>query len=163
MTQGTAEVLKGVVSPGDIGASTRWLSEDHRSQEELLVTSGGKKIAPQPIEGRKRSPLIVGAILLGERRNSRSAAHPGFSALERRLQALGRPLGAREELVTRRRRLAVSGGRRRAEPALSQFERIGDCHSARRVHHRVRELTPTLKVKRKWSRALARSKHSKEA
>ena len=62
-------------------------------KKDLLVTSGGKKIAPQPIEATlKRSPLVAEAVVLGDRRKFVAALIvPDFAALERRLKALGRP------------------------------------------------------------------------
>ncbi len=88
-------------------------------KKDLLVTSGGKKIAPQPIEAvLKRSPLVAEAVLLGDRRKFAAALIvPSFPALERRLKDLGRPPGiARRAGHARRRPRALPGDRRRAQP-----------------------------------------------
>ena len=67
------------------------------------MTSGGKKIAPQPIEGvLKASPLVAEAVLLGDRRKYPAVLIvPDFAALERRLRAWGVRPPSREELPGR--------------------------------------------------------------
>jgi long-subunit acyl-CoA synthetase (AMP-forming) len=69
----TAETLdaEGWVHSGDIGEldSDGFLKITDR-KKELLVTSGGKKTAPAPIEAMLKSiPGIGQAVLLGDRRN----------------------------------------------------------------------------------------------
>ena len=153
--EATADVLKdGWFHTGDIGTidSEGYLSITDR-KKDLLVTSGGKKIAPQPIEATlKRSPLVAEAILLGERRKFAAALLiPDFPALERRLQALGRPPGAREELVTRADVVSLYQEVVDAlNRELSQFERIKRI-AILPAEFTIEsgELTPTLKVKRK--------------
>ena len=117
------------------------------------MTSGGKKIAPQPIEAViKRNPLVAEAVLLGDRRKFAAALIvPSFPALERRLKDLGRPPAPRAELVTRADVLALYQEIVDAlNRDLSQFERIKKIAllppSSRSPSG---ELTPTLKVKRK--------------
>ena len=163
----SAEVLRdGWFHTGDIGTldSDGYLAITDR-KKDLLVTSGGKKIAPQPIEAvLKRSPLVAEAVLLGDRRRYAAALIiPDFAALEHRLKDLGRPFAERAELVTRDDVVAlyqeiVDGLNRE----LSQFEQI------KRIAILPREftidsgeLTPTLKVKRKvvedkWREAIER-------
>src|SRR5262249_6386168 len=122
-------------------------------KKDLLVTSGGKKIAPQPIEATlKRSPLVAEAVLLGDRRRFASALIvPDFAALERRLRELGRPPGDLETLVTRADVIAlyaeiVDGLNRN----LAQFETIKKFRLLPREFTIASgELTPTMKVKRK--------------
>ena len=74
----------------------------------------------------KRSPLVAEAVLLGDRRKYAAALIvPEFTALERRLQDLGRPPGTREELITRPDVLALYQEIVDAlNRELSQFERI---------------------------------------
>ena len=111
-------------------------------KKDLLVTSGGKKIAPQPIEATlKRSPLVAEAMVVGERRNYAAALIvPDFPALERRLKSLGRPPGERDELVVRPDVVSLYQEIVDAlNRELSQFERIKRIALLpARVHHRVR-------------------------
>jgi long-chain acyl-CoA synthetase len=151
----TAAVLRdGWFHTGDIGSldADGYLTITDR-KKDLLVTSGGKKIAPQPIEATlKRSPLVAEAVLLGDRRRFASALIvPDFAALERRLQELGRPPADRDVLVTRDDVLAlyaeiVDGLNR----GLAQFETIKRFRLLPREFTIASgELTPTMKVKRK--------------
>jgi long-chain acyl-CoA synthetase len=153
--QATADVLRdGWFHTGDIGTidASGYVKITDR-KKDLLVTSGGKKIAPQPIEGTlKQSPLVAEAVLLGDRRKYAAALIvPDFAVLERRLKDLGRPYGTREELVTRADVVALYQEIIDAmNRELSQYERI------KRIALLPREftidsgeLTPTLKVKRK--------------
>lgn len=154
--EATAEVLRdGWFHTGDIGAFDKegYLSITDR-KKDLLVTSGGKKIAPQPIENTlKRSPLVAEAVVLGDRRHYAAALIiPDFTALERRLKDLGRPpSGNREELLERDDVKGlydeiITGLNRE----LSQYERIKKfALLPKEFAIETGELTPTLKVKRK--------------
>ena len=153
--EATAEALKdGWFHTGDIGQidAEGYLTITDR-KKDLLVTSGGKKVAPQPIEAvLKRSPLVGEAVVLGDRRKYVVALIlPEFAALERRLKDLGRPPGTREELVTRPDVVALYEEIVEAlNRDLSQFERIKRI-ALLPAEFTVEsgELTPTLKVKRK--------------
>ena len=161
----TADAIKdGWFHTGDIGRidAEGYLAITDR-KKDLLVTSGGKNIAPQPIENvLKQSPLVAEAVVLGDRRKFVSALIvPDFAALERRLRDLGRSPqppndGAklsveREQLVKRPDVVAlyqeiVDGLNRE----LSQFERIKRVAILpREFSIESGELTPSLKVKRK--------------
>ena len=163
----TADALKdGWFHTGDIGTldDAGYLRITDR-KKDLLVTSGGKKIAPQPIEATlKRSPIVSEAVLLGDRRKFAAALIvPEFGALERRLKDLGRPPGSREELVARPDVVALYQEIVDAlNRELSQFERIKKIALlATEFTIQSGELTPTLKVKRKvveekWKDVIAR-------
>jgi long-chain acyl-CoA synthetase len=153
--EATASALEGGwFHTGDIGHldADGYLSITDR-KKDLLVTSGGKKIAPQPIEAiLKRSPLVAEAIILGDRRKYAAALIvPEFKALERRLKDLGRPPATRDELITRPDVVALYQEIIDAlNRELAQYERI------KRIALLPREfavdsgeLTPTLKVRRK--------------
>lgn len=153
--EATADVLKdGWFSTGDIGTldADGYLTITDR-KKDLLVTSGGKKIAPQPIEAvLKRSPLVTEAVVLGDRRKYAAALIvPAFAALERRLQGLGRPPATPGVLVTRADVIALYQELVDAlNLELSQFERIKSfALIAKEFSMESGELTPTLKVKRK--------------
>jgi len=152
----TSDVLRdGWFHTGDIGAldESGYLSITDR-KKDLLVTSGGKKIAPQPIENTlKRSPLVAEAVVLGDRQRYAAALIiPDFAALERRLKDLGRPpsdsrdtLIARED-VTGLYDEIITG----LNQELAQYERIKRfALLPGEFSIDTGELTPTLKVKRK--------------
>ena len=151
----TTDVLRdGWFHTGDIGTidGEGYLRITDR-KKDLLVTSGGKKIAPQPIEAvLKRSPIVAEAVLLGDRQKFAAALIvPEFTALERRLKDLGRPPGSREELVQRDDVIKLYDEIVDAlNRELSQFERIKK-FALLPAEFSVEsgELTPTLKVKRK--------------
>jgi long-chain acyl-CoA synthetase len=151
----TREVLRdGWFHTGDIGrlddAGYLYITD---RKKDLIVTSGGKNVAPQPIEEiLKRSPIVAEAVLLGDRRKFiTTLIVPDFAALERRLRDLGRPAGDRDALIVRDDVIALY---REIVDALnrelSQFEQIRKFRLLpREFTIDTGELTPTLKVKRK--------------
>ena len=161
----TAAVLRdGWFHTGDIGSldAGGYLRITDR-KKDLLVTSGGKKVAPQPVEAiLRRSPLVTEAVLLGDRRRFIAALIvPDFAALERRLKDLGRPPAGRADLVGREDVIALYEEIVEAlNRELSQFERIKKFRILpREFSLDAGELTPTLKVKRKaveqnWSKEI---------
>ena len=151
----TAEALHdGWFHTGDIGRldADGYLTITDR-KKDLLVTSGGKKIAPQSLEAiLQRDPLVAEAIVLGDRRKFASALIvPDFAALERRLRDLGRPSTSRDELVGRADVVALYEEIIEALNAeLSHFERIKKFRLLpREFSIESGELTPTLKIRRK--------------
>jgi long-chain acyl-CoA synthetase len=155
----TAAVLRnGWFHTGDVGQldADGYLAITDR-KKDLLVTSGGKKIAPQPIEAvLKRSPLIAEAVVLGDRRRFASALIvPDFAALERRLKDLGRPPAERDVLVQRDDVLALYAEVVEAlNQELSQFERIKKIRLLPREFSIASgELTPTMKGEAEGGRA----------
>jgi long-chain acyl-CoA synthetase len=157
----TAAVLKdGWFHTGDIGTidTNGYLTITDR-KKDLLVTSGGKKVAPQPIEEvLKRSPLVNETVILGDRRKFVAALIvPDFKVLQRRLQDLGRPpadlsdaksraaLLERQDILTLYQEVIDALNR-----DLSQFERIKRfVLLPSEFSIESGELTPTLKVRRK--------------
>jgi long-chain acyl-CoA synthetase len=153
--EATAEALRdGWLHTGDVGVldAKGYLRITDR-KKDLLVTSGGKNIAPQPIEAiLKRNPLVAEAVVMGDRRRFVSALIvPDFAVLQRRLQDLGRPPGERADLVGRADVVAlykeiVDG----MNQDLAHYERIKKIRLLpREFSIQSGELTPTLKVKRK--------------
>jgi long-chain acyl-CoA synthetase len=153
--EATADALRdGWFHTGDIGQidDGGYLRITDR-KKDLLVTSGGKKVAPQPIEAiLKRNPLVAEAILLGDRRKFIAVLIvPAFDVLERRLKDLGRPPGERADLVSRPDVIALYQEIIDAlNRDLAQFERIKRLALLpSEFSVESGELTPTLKVKRK--------------
>jgi long-chain acyl-CoA synthetase len=99
-----AAIVDGWFHTGDVGSLSPdgYLSITDR-KKELLVTSGGKKIAPSPIEAvLKRHALVAEAVVVGEGRNFPAVLIvPDFPALEQRLRTLNLPIEPREALVQR--------------------------------------------------------------
>ncbi len=162
--EATADVMRdGWFCTGDIGSldDDGYLTILDR-KKELIVTAGGKNIAPNPIEAElKRSPLVAEAVLIGDRRPYVSALLvPDFAALAAHTGAEGAP---REAIVERADVVAL-------------FDEVVDrVNSGLARHEQIKrsallpaefaiatgELTPTLKVKRRvvaerWSDAIER-------
>ena len=95
-------IQNGWFHTGDIGFLDEegYLTITDR-KKELIVTAGGKNIAPNPIEASlKRSPLISEAMLVGDRRPYIVALLlPDLDALEVRVPAVGTEGTAIAELV----------------------------------------------------------------
>jgi long-chain acyl-CoA synthetase len=149
-----AAIVDGWFHTGDIGeiSPDGYLTITDR-KKDLLVTSGGKKVAPQPIEARlKANGLVAEAVMIGDGRRFPSVLIlPNFATLEERLQALGRPTGRHEELV---KRPDVLGLYQEIVDALNrelaQFEQLKKLALLPAEFSIASgELTPTLKVRRK--------------
>jgi long-chain acyl-CoA synthetase len=87
---------------GDIGHidADGYLSVTDR-KKDLIKTSGGKFIAPQPIENSlKLNPLIGTAAVLGDKRKFPAViVSPNFASLEAWARANNIPFGSRAELI----------------------------------------------------------------
>lgn len=154
--QDTADVMvEGWLRTGDIGQlDARGYLRITDRKKELLVTSGGKKIAPQPIEGQLRAhALIAEAVIVGDKRNFPAALiAPDFAALAAHL-GLPRPEGeaAASVLVGQAEvRKVYASIIETLNLTLAQFERIKKFTLlSRELTLEAGELTPTLKVKRR--------------
>lgn len=155
-----AVMVDGWFHTGDIGYIN---GEGHLvitdRKKDLIVTSGGKNVAPQPIENLLKSdPLVAEAVLVGDNRNFISALIvPNFGRIESLTTAKGAPAAVsipastREELL---RHPDVLGLYQdvvdRVNGNLSQFERIKRFALLPSEFAVEREeLTPTMKVRRK--------------
>jgi len=146
--------VDGWFKTGDIGSLDEdgFLSVTDR-KKDLLKTSGGKFIAPQPVENSlKLNPLIGTAVVLGDRRKFASVIiSPAFPALEEWARANDVSLSSREELVADSRVKAlyegivaeVNRGLARYE-TLKRILLVPDEFSAADG-----TLTPTLKLRRR--------------
>jgi len=103
--QATAEAIdaEGWFHTGDIGLidSEGCLRITDR-KKDLIVTAGGKNIAPQPIEGLlKTNKFFTGAVMLGDKRKFPiMLLVPNFTVLEGWLTVKGLPKLPPEKLVT---------------------------------------------------------------
>jgi long-chain acyl-CoA synthetase len=150
----SAEALEnGWLHTGDIGQldTDGYLTITDR-KKDLIVTSGGKKIAPQPLEGQlKADPLVVEAVLIGERRKFPAALIvPDFGRLEAWAAQQNVAFASREELVKRPEVVKRYQQMLDALNAtLAQFERIKRFALLPTEFTMERgELTPTMKVRR---------------
>ncbi len=122
-------------------------------KKELIKTSGGKFIAPQPIEGKLKANLLVGnAALVGDRRKFASVLiSPNFAALEAWARAKGIDAADRAALVASPAVLAeykaivdgVNSGLANFE-TMKRFRIVPEEWSLESG-----ELTPSLKLKRR--------------
>ena len=121
--------------------------------KDLLVTAGGKKVAPQPLEGRlKTSKWVSEAILLGDRQPYIAALIvPNFANLEAEARAHGRAFTTHAELVAQpEARALIEAEVDRLNGELAPFERIKKFALLdRELSQDAGELTPTLKVRRR--------------
>ncbi|MFI5069921.1 MAG: long-chain fatty acid--CoA ligase, partial [Terriglobales bacterium] len=71
-------------------------------KKDLIKTSGGKFIAPQPIENSlKHNPLVAEAVVLGDKRKFPAVLiAPAFTVLENWARSHQVSFASREELVT---------------------------------------------------------------
>ncbi len=152
--EATEETLTGGwLHTGDIGevSADGYLSITDR-KKDLIVTSGGKKIAPQPLENLlKADPLISEAVLIGEQRKFPAALLvPDFARLEARFAAMKLRAASREELVRHPEVLRLyQDVLDRLNGSLAQFERVKRFALLPSEFTMERgELTPTMKVRR---------------
>jgi long-chain acyl-CoA synthetase len=150
----TQEALReGWFHTGDIGAldSEGYLRITDR-KKDLIVTSGGKNVAPQPIENRlKLIPYFENVVLIGDRRNFISAlVVPNFEALSAYAHSHGIQFIDNADLLRKNEILELAMREIEARtPDLASFERVRkiafiDCPLT--VDNG--DLTPTLKVRR---------------
>jgi long-chain acyl-CoA synthetase len=153
--EATAQVLDddGWFHTGDVGE----LDEDGYlritdRKKDIIVTAGGKNIAPQPVENRLReNALIEQAVMVGDRRKFPSVlVVPSFPALESWAEGRGLRWAGREDLVSLPEVVEhIESEVRREVAEFASFE------TPKKVALLAEEftiqngsLTPTLKVKR---------------
>ncbi len=121
-------------------------------KKDLIVTAGGKKVSPQPIENvLKRDPLIAEAILVGDRRPFVVAlVVPDFARLREWAESRGiegddAGLAGDAQVVAE-----ITGRVKRVNEGLAPFEQI---KRVGLLEHELTvdggELTPSLKVRRR--------------
>ncbi len=152
----TAEAFTddGYFKTGDVGhldADGYLVITDRK--KDLLKTSGGKYVAPQPIENAlKASNLISQAVVIGDRRKFCSALIvPNFEALRHQLATKGIAFSDSEEIVRDPRVVKLFQETVNAlTPNLARFEQIKRVTLLpRELTIEAGEMTPTLKIKRR--------------
>jgi len=154
--EATREVIdaEGWFATGDIAKidGDGFLSITDR-KKELLKTSGGKLIAPQPIEGKlKTNMLVAQAALVGDKHKFISVLiSPNFAALEDWARQQGIGAGTRRELVADGRVTALYGEIvAKVNGTLANFETMKRFRVvADEWLLETGELTPSMKLKRR--------------
>jgi long-chain acyl-CoA synthetase len=122
-------------------------------KKELLKTSGGKMVAPQPIENKlKNSVLVAHAALVGDRHKFICALiSPNFAALEQLAQHHGVQAASRAELVADERVVALYADVvSEVNGTLANFESVKRFRIvADEWTQESGELTPSMKIKRR--------------
>jgi long-chain acyl-CoA synthetase len=122
-------------------------------KKELLKTSGGKMVAPQPIENKlKNSVFVAQAALVGDKHKFISALiSPNFVALEDWAKHHGVHAASRAELVADPRVVALYAELvREVNGSLANFETLKRFRVvAEEWTHESGELTPSMKLKRR--------------
>lgn len=149
----TATLVDGWLHTGDVGElDARGCLRVTDRKKDLLITSGGKNIAPQPIENQlKTSPYITDAILIGDRRNYVTA----LIVLDEE-NALDYAQEHKVQFTTyaslteaREIRDLVLAHVRRTNEDLARVEQIKRfCILPKKLLEEDGEVTPTMKVKR---------------
>jgi long-chain acyl-CoA synthetase len=122
-------------------------------KKELLKTSGGKLVAPQPIENKLKNSVFVGqAALVGDKHKFISVLiSPNFAALEEWARREGLATGARAALVAESRVVALFAALvSEVNAGLASFETIKRFRIvADEWTQESGELTPSMKLKRR--------------
>jgi len=154
--EATAEAIdpEGWFRTGDIGhldADGFLFITDRK--KELLKTSGGKMVAPQPIENKlKNNALVAQAALVGDRHKFISVlVSPNFAALEQWASHHGGDAKDRAELVADSRVIALYAEIvREVNGTLANFESLKRFRVvADEWSQETNELTPSMKLKRR--------------
>jgi len=122
-------------------------------KKDLIVTAGGKNIAPQPIEAElKRSGLVDNAVIIGDRRPFLVVLlSPNTEALEAWAENEGVPYSSTDEILRHPKLTeAYATVVETTNENLASYERIKK-HSVLPLMLSIEDgtLTPTLKVKRR--------------
>jgi long-chain acyl-CoA synthetase len=149
-----AAITDGWFHTGDVGHldADGYLAITDR-KKDLIVTSGGKNIAPQPIEQRmKANPLVAEAVLVGDRRNFPAALIiPNFVELRNRLGGIA-DLPSEHTLLVKRADVQAlyQAIIDQINVDLAQFEKIKRfAVLPAELSVEGGELTPTMKLRRR--------------
>jgi long-chain acyl-CoA synthetase len=151
----SAAIVDGWFHTGDVGRiDDEGCLHITDRKKEILVTSGGKKVAPQPIEAALRGQHVIGeALVVGDRQRFPAVLIlPRWGALA---AAAGQPVpgtpAEREALASRAdARACIQACIDEVNAPLAQFERLKSfAVIVEDFSIAGGELTPTLKVKRR--------------
>jgi long-chain acyl-CoA synthetase len=157
--EATAEAIDGDgwFHTGDVGViDTEGFLTITDRKKDILVTSGGKNIAPQPIESRiKNNGLFTEVCMIGNKRNFPAALIiPNFDNLEKWARQKGLGYGSRLELVAHPEVNALYERTLEdiaREAGWAQFEKIKKFTLLpKEFSIEGGELTPKLSVKRRF-------------
>jgi long-chain acyl-CoA synthetase len=149
-----AAFVNGWFKTGDIGKLDEegFLYVTDR-KKDLLKTSGGKFIAPQPIEGAlKHNPMIAEAVVVGDKRKFPAVLIvPNFAALEPWGREHGVEFSSREELIADARVQAYYQEIvEELNQGLAQFEKLKKVALlAEEFSPANGTMTPSLKIRRR--------------
>jgi long-chain acyl-CoA synthetase len=151
----TAEVFDadGFFLTGDIAEIEDGFIRITDRKKDLIVTAGGKNIAPQPIEAElKRSSLVDNAVIIGDRRPFLLVLlSPNDEGLEKWAAAEGIPFESIEEITRHPKAVeAFAEVVETTNAGLASYEQIKK-HAVLPLMLSIEDgtLTPTLKVKRR--------------
>jgi long-chain acyl-CoA synthetase len=143
----------GWFKTGDIGTLEGGMLSITDRKKELIKTSGGKYIAPQPIEGRlKVDPLVGQAALIGDTRKFAAVLiSPEFAVLEKWAAQNGVPTSDRQAMVNDPRvKKLYEGIVKRVNATLEHHETIKKIALVPEEWTvEGGELTPSMKLKRR--------------
>jgi long-chain acyl-CoA synthetase len=152
----TAEVIDedGWFHTGDIGIMDGKFLKITDRKKEIFKTSGGKYVAPQPIENKlKESSFIENALVVGENKNFAAAIIvPSFAHLESWCRVKGRKYtspkdAVKDEVIIKRIELEINA----KNESLDKVEQIKKIMLvADSWTPDGGELSPTMKLKRKF-------------
>ncbi len=121
-------------------------------KKDIIVTAGGKNVAPQPIENLlKTSPYIGNAVVIGDRRRFISAlVVPNFEKIEEWAREKGLVFASRQEMVKNPQVVSfLQAEVDRLTSNLAAYERVKKIAVLDRDFEiAAGEITPTLKVRR---------------
>ena len=122
-------------------------------KKDLIVTAGGKNVAPQPIENMiKTNPYISNVVVIGDKRKFVAAlVVPEFEKLEEYARFNNIPFQSRQDLVNNEEiKRFILAEIDRATPSLASYEKVKKIALLDREFELEKgEITPTLKVRRR--------------
>jgi long-chain acyl-CoA synthetase len=123
-------------------------------KKDIIVTAGGKNVAPQPIENAlKTNTYVADALVIGDRRKFMSALIvPNFEKLEEYADFNKIPYENRQDLVKKEEIVKFMEAEvDRATPQFASYEKIKKIAIlAKEFTIADGEITPTFKIKRSF-------------